>query len=201
MLKRRGRVYAYNATIPLNCYMHSGNDDIYITGSNSQLLSSEFSTVIGGRVLEYKLQPFTFREFLDFHGYSKLDQFSIIEKKIELSQLFDTYLEYGGFYETFLLTEDQKVIYRKSLLEKIVLKDIINRYRINKPDIIQNLFLYIAKNPGTIVSAAKLRDITDSKKNTTSLTTCLLISVWNLGGLRTLATTILLKNTVDQMKN
>ena len=64
----------------------SGNDDIYITGSNSQLLSSEFSTVIGGRVLEYKLQPFTFREFLDFHGYSKLDQFSISEKKIELSQ-------------------------------------------------------------------------------------------------------------------
>ncbi len=159
----------------------SGNDDIYITGSNSQLLSSEFSTVIGGRVLEYKLQTFTFREFLDFHGYSKLDQFSINEKKIELSQLFDTYLEYGGFYETFLLTEDQKAIYRQSLLEKIVLKDIINRYRINKPDIIQNLFLYVAKNPGTIVSAAKLSNAMGINDKTVSLFLSYLSNVFLLG--------------------
>ena len=124
----------------------SQDDDIYITGSNSQLLSSEFSTVIGGRVLEYQLQPFTFTEFLDFHGYTQLDPFTMAEKKNELTRLFDMYLQSGGFCETFILSDEQKGIYRRSLIEKIILKDVINRYRIQKPDIMQNLFLYRSKS-------------------------------------------------------
>lgn len=134
----------------------SENDDIYVTGSNSQLLSREFGTTIGGRILEYQLQPFTFTEFLNFHGINSLNLYSIYEKKTEINRLFETYLETGGFYETFNLSSQQIDIYRQSLIEKIVLKDIINRYRIQKPDILQNLFLYIAKNPGSIVSGSKL---------------------------------------------
>jgi len=147
----------------------SQDDDIYITGSNSQLLSSEFSTIIGGRVLEYQLQPFTFNELLDFHGYGQLDLFSVNEQKTELNRMFDTYLESGGFCETFTLPDRQKESYRQSLIEKIVLKDIINRYRIQKPDIIQNLFLYIARNPGSVVSAAKLSSVMGIDDKTVSL--------------------------------
>lgn len=147
----------------------SQDDDIYVTGSNSRLLSSEFSTVIGGRVLEYQLQPFTFIEFLDFHGYGQLDLYSINEQKTELTRLFETYLESGGFCETFILSDQQKEIYRQSLIDKIVLKDIIGRYRIQKPGIIQNLFLYIARNPGSIVSAAKLSSIMGIDDKTVSL--------------------------------
>jgi len=147
----------------------SENDDIYITGSNSQLLSSEFSTIIGGRVLEYLLQPFTFNEFLIFHGYIQLDLFSIFEKKQELYRMFERYLSSGGFCETFTLSNEQIEIYRNSLIDKIVLKDIINRYRIQKPDIMQNLFLYIAKNPGSIVSAAKLSTVMGIDDKTVSL--------------------------------
>lgn len=159
----------------------SEDDDIYITGSNSQLLSSEFSTVIGGRVLEYQLQPFTFTEFLDFHGFSQLDLFSINEKKTELGRMFATYLDFGGFCETFTLSDEQKEIYRKSLIDKIVLKDIINRYRIQKPDIMQNLFLYIAKNPGSIVSAAKLSTVMGIDDKTVSLFLSYLNNVFLLG--------------------
>lgn len=147
----------------------SEDDDIYITGSNSQLLSNEFSTVIGGRVLEYQLQPFTFCEFLNFHGYEQLDMFSINEQKPELGRKFETYLESGGLCETFTLSAKQKEIYRQSLIEKIVLKDIINRYRIQKPGIIQNLFLYTARNPGSIVSAAKLSTVMGIDDKTISL--------------------------------
>lgn len=157
------------------------NADIYITGSNSYLLSSEFSTVIGGRVLEFRLQPFNFKEYLDFHGYTKLDLFSINEKRTEISQLFESYLKYGGFYETFLLPADQKEAYRQSLIEKIVLKDIINRYRIQKPDSIQTLFLYIAKNPGAVVSAAKLSRVMGINDKTVSLFLSYLSSVFLLG--------------------
>jgi uncharacterized protein len=159
----------------------SEDDDIYITGSNSQLLSSEFSTVIGGRVLEYQLQPFTFNEFLDYHGYRQLDLFSINEKKIELGRMFEIYLESGGFCETFTLSNKQKDIYRQSLIEKIVLKDIINRYRIQKPDVMQNLFLYIAKNPGSIVSAAKLSTVMGIDDKTVSLFLSYLNNVFLLG--------------------
>jgi len=159
----------------------SEDDDIYITGSNSQLLSSEFSTVIGGRVLEYQLQPFTFNEFLDYHGYRQLDLFSINEKKIELGHMFEIYLESGGFCETFTLSKKQKDIYRQSLIEKIVLKDIINRYRIQKPDVLQNLFLYLAKNPGSIVSAAKLSTVMGIDDKTVSLFLSYLNNVFLLG--------------------
>ena len=159
----------------------SEDDDIYITGSNSQLLSGEFSTVIGGRVLEYQLQPFTFTEFLDFHGYNQLDLFAINEKKTELGRMFATYLDFGGFCETFTLSDEQKEIYRKSLIDKIVLKDIINRYRIQKPDIMQNLFLYIAKNPGSIVSAAKLSTVMGIDDKTVSLFLSYLNNVFLLG--------------------
>ena len=124
---------------------------------------------------------FTFKEFLDFHEYNHLDLFSINERKIEISQLFDTYLEYGGFCETFLLPDSQKAIYRQSLIEKIILKDIINRYRIQKSDLIQNLFLYIARNPGSIVSAAKLGNVIGINDKTVSLFLSHLSSVFLLG--------------------
>ncbi len=159
----------------------SEDDDIYITGSNSQLLSSEFSTVIGGRVLEYQLQPFTFNEFLDFHGYRQLDLFSINEEKTQISRLFETYLESGGFCETFTLSNKHKEIYRQSLIEKIVLKDIINRYRIQKPDVLQNMFLYMAKNPGSIVSAAKLSNVMGIDDKTVSLFLSYLNNVFLIG--------------------
>ncbi|MBA7540456.1 hypothetical protein ES705_32753 [subsurface metagenome] len=119
--------------------------------------------------MEYQLQPFTFIEFLDFHGYGQLDLYSINEQKTELNRLFETYLKAGGFCETFMLSNQQKEIYRQSLIDKIVLKDIIGRYRIQKPDIIQNLFLYIARNPGSIVSAAKLSSIIGIDDKTVSL--------------------------------
>jgi len=159
----------------------SEDDDIYITGSNSQLLSSEFSTVIGGRVLEYQLQPFTFNEFLKFHGFNKLDSYSISEKKTELSRMFEIYMESGGFCETFTISSEQKEIYRQSLIDKIVLKDIINRYHIQKPHIMQNLFLYIAKNPGSIVSAAKLSRVMGIDDKTVSLFLSYLNNVFLLG--------------------
>lgn len=147
----------------------SEDDDIYITGSNSQLLSGELSSAIGGRVLEYQLQPFTFNEFLCYHGLKQLDPFFINEQKQKLNNMFETYLESGGFCETFSLSDEQKKIYRKSLIEKIVLKDIINRYKIQKPDIMQNLFFYIAKNPGSIISAVKLSNIMGIDDKTVSL--------------------------------
>jgi len=159
----------------------SEDDDIYISGTNSQLLSSELSTVIGGRILEYRLQPFTFNEFLNFHGLNQLDPFSINEQKQRLTTMFESYLETGGFCETFTLSDEQKKIYRESLIEKIVLKDIINRYRIQKPDSMQNLFFYIAKNPGSIISAAKLSTVMGIDDKTVSLFLSYLNNVFLLG--------------------
>lgn len=159
----------------------SNDDDIYITGSNSHLLSSEFSTVIGGRILEYRLNPFTFSEFLEFNGIGSHDLFSINDRKTELSRLLETYMKSGGFYEVFSISTDQKNIYRQSLIEKILIKDIISRYRIQKPDIIQNLYFYIARNPGSIISSAKLSSVMGINDKTISLFLSYLSNVYLLG--------------------
>ena len=133
----------------------STDDEIYLTGSNSELLSSELSTAIGGRVLDYHLQPFTFPEYILYHS-GQVDEFSYHEKKNELLRLFDTYIDNGGICETINLIPEQIDIYRESLLDKIIFKDIITRYAIKKPELIKNLFYYIAKNPGSLVNNKKL---------------------------------------------
>lgn len=81
--------------------------DIYITGSNAYLLSSELSTYLSGRYVEIKVLPLSFREFLDFHGYSVTERKSPaggMRKRItdadgeiyEVRELFDTYVKFGG---------------------------------------------------------------------------------------------------------
>lgn len=81
--------------------------DIYVTGSNAHLLSSDFSTYLSGRCVEIKMLPLSFREFIDFHGYEIREQHGLSGEQVKraydkqgeqipLSELFEAYLRYGG---------------------------------------------------------------------------------------------------------
>jgi uncharacterized protein len=137
----------------------SRNDEIYITGSNSSLLSSEFSTAIGGRVLEYHLFPFSFPEYLLWHGKDIRDLFDLHTQREDLNRLLHLYFISGGLCETFNLSEEQRDSYRQSLVDKILLKDVIGRYRIEKPDKIGALYTYVSRNLGSLFSFSSLAQI------------------------------------------
>lgn len=113
---------------------------IFITWSNSNLLSSELSTVLTGRYIEYTIYPFSFDEFLDLKEI-KLTEFD--PKKYEL---FEEYLKYWWLPEVIKIHENEiKINYLKSLIESIIFKDIVQRYNIKKTQFLESLLIYIYK--------------------------------------------------------
>lgn len=108
---------------------------IYVTGSSSKMLSSEFATELRGRSIEYILYPFSFREFVRFH-HPGIDidavAFSMADRLL-LQQAFDRYLRRGGFPGVQLLAEPQAVSTLQGYVQRVVARDVIERHDIEKP--------------------------------------------------------------------
>ena len=132
------------------------NVDIYITGSNAYLLSSELATLLSGRYIEIKMYPLSFKEFLKFNNYDNTD----IENK------FNEYLKYGGLPAiTQIKDKDDLVIaYLNDIYNTIVKKDIIERNSIKDIALLENIVKYISSNIGSSVSSNKISDYLNSNK-------------------------------------
>ena len=133
--------------------------DIYITGSNAYLLSSELATLLLGRYIEIKMYPLSFKEYLKFNNYDLTN----IEDK------FNEYLKYGGLPAiTHIKDKDNLVMtYLNDIYNTIVKKDIIERNGIKDIALLENLIRYIASNIGSSISANKISDYLNSNKITT----------------------------------
>jgi len=121
---------------------------IFATGSNAELLSSEFSSVLTGRHLQLFVTPLNFREFLKFRNIEvKADKLWLLKNKNVLRRLFPEYLQTGGFPK-IVLTKDE--LLRKELLTQyfndILTKDIVDRYKIKGVGKLQNLALFYSTN-------------------------------------------------------
>ena len=127
--------------------------DIYITGSNSNLLSGELATHLTGRYFEIKMYPFSYQEFLNFH------------QKSSSIDMFNEYLQYGGMPQTFLLDETQKIDYLDDLFNSIFYKDIVKRYQIRDIDILERLTTFIFDNIGNIFSASSIAEYYKKEMN------------------------------------
>lgn len=112
------------------------NCDIYITGSNSKLLSGELATFLAGRYMEIKMYPFSFNEFLSYKGDNN-----------EM-ELFQEYFKYGGMPFTLELNSQQKIDYLNDIYNSIVLKDIVEKYKLRDVNLLNRLILYILDNIG-----------------------------------------------------
>ena len=127
--------------------------DIYITGSNSKLLSGELATHLTGRYIEIKMKPFSFNEFLEYkNDYSSK------------SSLFDEYLKYGGMPVVLSLDEDYKLEYLNDLFDSIFNKDIVKRYKIKDLGILQRLVNFILDNVGKQFSAKNIIEYLNNYK-------------------------------------
>ncbi len=130
--------------------------DIYITGSNAYLLSSELATVLSGRYIEIKMYPLSFQEFLIFNNYDKDN----IEDK------FNEYLKLGGLPAITQIKDKNELImtYLNDIYNTIVKKDVIDRNGIKDIALLENIVKYIASNIGSTVSSNKISDYLNSNK-------------------------------------
>ena len=129
------------------------NSDLYITGSNSKLLSGELATHLTGRYFEVKMYPFSFKEFLDYKQQSSSEE------------LFGEYLEYGGFPQLFSLNDEDKLKYLHDLFNSILYNDLISRYQIRDVNILERLIIFLMDNVGKTFSAKSISDYLKQEEN------------------------------------
>lgn len=137
----------------INGYFKAYNIDIYITGSNSKLLSKELATLLTGRYIEIKMYPFSFNEFIDYK--KELNQECIMknELKTQNENLFEEYLQYGGLPLTISADKKDKLIILQDLYSSIFLHDIIERYQIRNVGLLTRITKYLIENTGNLISA------------------------------------------------
>lgn len=124
--------------------------DIYITGSNAKLLSSELSSYIGGRYVEFIIYPFSFSEFLTMYNSTN---------NMESNQtLFNKYLLLGGmpFLANVNYENEPTKLYLNDLFNSVILKDIVKRNKIRDVDLLERIIAYVIANIGTTFSATSL---------------------------------------------
>lgn len=149
--------------------------DIFITGSNAYLLSSELSTYLSGRYVEIKVLPLSFREFLDFHGYVVTERKSPaggMKKRItdadgevyDERELFDAYVRFGGMpmLADVGLEIDRVMAALDGVYSAAVVNDILERERrkgrkmITDPILLRKIILFLADNIGNNTSATSI---------------------------------------------
>lgn len=118
--------------------------DIYVTGSNAYLLSSELATLISGRYVEIKMLPLSFKEY---YGY-----YHDTEKSRE--ELFNNYLKYGGLPQLLSLPQDEQTIsmFLSSIYDTVIMKDVLARNNLKNIDLLKRVFAFVCNNVGSITS-------------------------------------------------
>jgi predicted AAA+ superfamily ATPase len=151
----------------INSLLAEQNSDIYITGSNAKLLSSELATLLSGRYVEFKIYPLVFSEFLMFRNKKK--------QRININDEFNLYLKFGGFPGIHHIELEDSIIrqYLQSIYNSVLLKDVIVRNSIRDAAMLDNISKYLIDNSGKITSAKGISDYMKSQKRKASVDTVL----------------------------
>ena len=135
----------------VNSFNATKNVDIYLTGSNSKMLSGEYATLLTGRYKSFKIFPFSFKELMIYH------------KNKSKKEVFNNFIKYGGFpVVQGFDTEDQKRSILKDLYDSIVIKDIVQRHGVSGVDVLDKYISYLLNTIGSQFSA---KSITNYFKN------------------------------------
>lgn len=147
----------------VNSLRATKNTSIFITGSNSDLLSSDLATHIAGRYVSFKITPFTFDEVC------KLLK---ITEKYEIEEAFNDYLKWGGMPQRFMQKDDaSRKNYLNDIYDSIVIKDIVKRFNIKDIDLLTRIVTYILTTPAQTFSPDSLRKYMQSESRNVSLET------------------------------
>lgn len=118
--------------------------DIYVTGSNAYLLSSELATLISGRYVEIKMLPLSFKEYYGYYRDSGKSR----------EELFNNYLKYGGLPQLLSLPQDEQTIgtFLSSIYDTVILKDVLGRNKLKDVDLLKRVYAFVCGNVGSITS-------------------------------------------------
>ena len=135
--------------------------DIYITGSNANLLSSELATYLSGRYVTINARPLSYKEFLYFNSSQ------------DSAENFNKFLTIGGFpgLKDMMESETQIRSYLEGLYSTVILKDIIKRNKIRETSLLEKIILYTADNVGNIFSAKRISDFLKANGRSLSVET------------------------------
>ena len=130
------------------------NNDIYITGSNSEIFSSDLANELGGRYIEFVIYSLSFLEFLEFHDLENSDD------------SLEHYTHYGGLPYLIHLPMNEYVIieYLKSIYATIVLKDVVQKKNIRNTAFLEQLIMFLANNTGNLFSSKSISDFLKGQK-------------------------------------
>ncbi len=170
------RVAGWEDTV--NAFRVDLDCDIYITGSNAYLLSSEYSTYLSGRYVEIKMLPLSFREFLSFHNFEIAETKSALGgtriqvrdgngESYQLREVFDAYLRFGGMpgIADVGLEQERALTLLDGIYSTVVVRDILERenrrgrVQITDPVLLRKIILFLADNIGSSISVSSIGNI------------------------------------------
>lgn len=147
----------------VNSLRATQNTSIFITGSNSDLLSSDLATHIAGRYVSFKITPFTFGEVCEL---------SNIVNNRDIEDAFNDYIKWGGMPQRFMQQDDiSRKTYLNDIYDSIIIKDIVKRFNIKDIDLLNRIVTYILTTPSQVFSPDSLKKYMQSDSRNVSLET------------------------------
>ena len=150
----------------INSFRATMNVSIFITGSNSKVLSGELATHLAGRYIKIKMMPFTFSEYLQLQKSQGLEK--------DKEEAFLEYVEWGGMPQIYNTTSIQeRKMYLRDLYNTVILKDIVERNSIKDVNLLNRVIQFIMENIGGVISANYITKFLKSDSVITSVDTIL----------------------------
>ena len=137
---------------------------IIISGSSSKLLAGELATVLTGRHLDVPVFPLSLKELLYFKNLGVKDELDIVTKRVEIKQIFNEYLEFGGFPDVVLSDDKRQLLL--TYFDDIITKDIERRYRIKEREKLRALSKFYLTNISNPITFNSLKKTLDTTTNT-----------------------------------
>jgi len=170
---QKGKVYFFFDEIQLvedwekviNALRVSFDSDIYITGSNSKLISGDLATLLAGRYVEFEIQPLSFYEFSEIYKDSDLNE----------EDLFQKFIKIGGMpgLKYFKLEEEVSQKYLNDIYNTVLVKDVLNYNNIRDVDIFNRILSFAMQNIGATFSASAIKNYLKSENRNISVDTVL----------------------------
>jgi len=157
-------VEAWEKTV--NALLVDFDTDIYITGSNSHLLSSELATYLAGRYVEIPVFTLSFREFLDFRKH-------YFHEEKSNSDSFKDYLRKGGFPVIHTVNYDEETTYKvvRDIYSSVILRDTVQRYKIRDVELLERVIRFAFDNIGNTFSGKNVADYFKNQQRKTDINT------------------------------